>query len=243
MKRVPTTAIVMALLSVQATSADTIYVDDDSPSNGDGTTWSTAFRSLQDALEDANPGPGDEFHVAGGTYWTAEPDFGADISRSRFGTFQLINQVGLYGGYAGLADPNNPDNRDIVLYESILSGDLLHNDDPNLPADPNDPLRAENSNHVVTGSGTDSTAILDGFTITGGNANGTAPHNQGGGMYSVVGSPTVTNCTFSGNSATSAVVGCSMIRAARWYPAAHLPETQQPILAAGYASCTTAFRP
>ncbi|UCF43081.1 MAG: right-handed parallel beta-helix repeat-containing protein, partial [Planctomycetota bacterium] len=54
----------------------------------------------------------------------------------------------------------------------------------------------DNSYHVVTGSGTDANAVLDGFTITGGNSN-----EDGGGMYNYSGSPTVANCTFSGNSA------------------------------------------
>ena len=200
MKRVPTAAIVLALLSVQAASANTIYVDDDAPPGGDGTTWNTARRSLEDALKDANPG--DEFHVAGGTYWPAQPDINADLLRSRLGTFQLVSQVGLYGGYAGLADPNNPDVRDFTLHESILSGDLFRNDDPNLPADPNDPLRADNSYHVVTGSGTDETATLDGFTITAGNANISESFDGlGGGMYNDSAHPTLMNCTFSNNSA------------------------------------------
>ena len=43
-------------------------------------------------------------------------------------------------------------------------------------------------------SGEDPNTIMDGFTITGGNA-------DGGGMYNHNSSPTVTNCTFTGNSA------------------------------------------
>lgn len=31
-------------------SADTLYVDDDAPLGGDGTSWDTAYRFLQDAL-------------------------------------------------------------------------------------------------------------------------------------------------------------------------------------------------
>jgi predicted outer membrane repeat protein len=58
------------------------------------------------------------------------------------------------------------------------------------------------SYHVVTGGGTDDTAVLDGFTITGGNADGPDPNNHGGGMYNESGSPTVTSCTFSLNSAS-----------------------------------------
>ncbi len=43
--------------------------------------------------------------------------------------------------------------------------------------------------------------VLEGFTITGGNANGAFPDNVGGGMINQSSSPTVTNCTFNGNSA------------------------------------------
>ncbi len=54
----------------------------------------------------------------------------------------------------------------------------------------------------VSGEGADT--VLDGFTVTGGNANGGAFLDRyGGGMLNNGGSPTVTNCTFEGNSATS----------------------------------------
>ena len=44
--------------------------------------------------------------------------------------------------------------------------------------------------------------ILEGFTITGGNANGLVyPDDCGGGMYNNHSSPTVTNCIFTGNAA------------------------------------------
>ncbi|NIP53888.1 MAG: hypothetical protein GWN67_16885, partial [Phycisphaerae bacterium] len=47
----------------------------------------------------------------------------------------------------------------------------------------------------VNGEGVNT--ILEGFTITGGNANGTFPHDSGAGMLNSGSSPTVTNCTFS----------------------------------------------
>jgi hypothetical protein len=57
--------------------------------------------------------------------------------------------------------------------------------------------------HVVQCvSGEFLSTILEGFTITGGYANGSAPHNRGGGMYNDDSSPTVTNCIFTGNTAT-----------------------------------------
>jgi parallel beta-helix repeat protein/predicted outer membrane repeat protein len=49
---------------------------------------------------------------------------------------------------------------------------------------------------VVVGSGVDNTAVLDGFTITGGNANGSAWYGRGGGMYAYEGYPSVSNCKF-----------------------------------------------
>ena len=57
--------------------------------------------------------------------------------------------------------------------------------------------------HVVTCvSGETADTILEGFTITGGNATGTAyPDNAGGGMLNANSSPTVTGCTFSNNTA------------------------------------------
>jgi hypothetical protein len=53
----------------------------------------------------------------------------------------------------------------------------------------------------ANGEGPDT--ILEGFTITGGNANGGFLSDRGGGMFNDNSSPTVTNCAFSGNSAVS----------------------------------------
>ena len=76
---------------------------------------------------------------------------------------------------------------------SILSGDLAGDDGPNFANN------SENSYQVVTAVGTGSSTVLDGFAISGGNANGSSPYDSGGGMYISNGSPTLTNCTFSDN--------------------------------------------
>ena len=126
---------------------------------------------------------GDEIWVAAGTYRPG-------ASGARTATFQLKNGVAVYGGFAGTE--TSRDARDWVANPTLLSGDL----------DSSGTLTAGDAYHVVTGSGTDATAVLDGFTIRGGNANGSYPDNPGGGMFNIAGSPTLTNVTFSGNSAT-----------------------------------------
>jgi predicted outer membrane repeat protein len=56
--------------------------------------------------------------------------------------------------------------------------------------------------HVVQCvSGEGPGTIIEGFTITGGNASGSGTNGYGGGMYCESASPTVTNCTFHGNEA------------------------------------------
>jgi predicted outer membrane repeat protein len=179
-----------------AAQADTLYVDDDGLPGADGLSWDTAYRFLQDALLIACDPVNDvtEIHVAQGTHTPDRDEANPDGTGDREATFQLLNGVALIGGFAGLG-AGDPDERNIELYETILSGDLLGNDSgwPN----------SENSYHVVTGSGTDDTAVLDGVTVTAGRAYGPLqdPTSLGGGMYNEAGHPTVTDCTFSGNRA------------------------------------------
>ncbi|MCK5172633.1 MAG: SUMF1/EgtB/PvdO family nonheme iron enzyme, partial [Planctomycetes bacterium] len=116
---------------------------------------------------------------------------------------------------AGSEDPGtfDLDDRDFVANETILSGDLNNNDNPATPVADlrTEATRADNCYHVFyhpDSSPLSDSAVLDGFTITGGNANGTAPHNSGGGIYHYhEGDPlpgyTLANCTFTRNSAVS----------------------------------------
>ena len=184
-----------------------IYVDRDANGANDGTSWVDAFTCLQDALHVAEQYRDvRKVRVAKGIYTPAEAYGSPDE------TFQLINNIAIQGGYAGWGepDPNAPDiyldpnTRNTDLYETILSGDL-NGDDANM-TDPcdylTDPNRADNSFHVVTGSGTDASAELDGFVITGGMANGLFGDEYGGGMYIMLGDPTIIRCTFRGNGAS-----------------------------------------
>ncbi|MHC4456605.1 MAG: LamG-like jellyroll fold domain-containing protein, partial [Planctomycetota bacterium] len=168
----------------------TIYVDPSAPSGGnDGSSWQKAYRRLQQAL--AFSFAGDEIRVANGTY---RPDH--DVRAGHYYTydrrmaFQIGSGVAIYGGYAGYGAPD-PNERDADRYKSILTGDLYGNDGPDFTNN------YENSYHVVTSSGTDQNTVFDGFTIKGGNADGSSPF--GGGMYNQSGTLVVANCTFTSN--------------------------------------------
>jgi hypothetical protein len=205
--------VLITLILCPFTYGKIIHVDDDATRANDGISWASAYLCVQDALAAARSG--DEIRVAKGIY---KPDQHFVRGRSprvlasgdRTATFQLINGVTIKGGYAGFGEPDS-DARDVNLYETILSGDL-NGDDVDV-SDPYDlvtePTRTENSYHVVAGSGTDETAVLDGLFITAGNANGNQPHDKGGGMFNDPGSPTVTNCTFTENSAR--IIGGGML--------------------------------
>jgi len=192
--------ILMAFLS--PASAKVIYVDANAPGpTHDGSSWSNAYKYLQDALADAGSATKPvEIHVAEGIYRPDETSANPNGSGDHEATFQLINEAAIKGGYAGFGEPD-ANARDIGLYETILSGDLNGNDtDANSAWDLwGDPTRYDNSLHVVTGSGTDDTAVLDGFTISDGYADGTGIDNRGGGMFNDNGNPTLANCTFYAN--------------------------------------------
>ena len=176
-----------------------IYADTAAPGANDGSSWADAYNYLQDALADANIAEKPvEILVAQGIY---KPDQGAIMTLGeRSESFQLINGVSVFGGYAGFGGAD-PDVRDIELYQTILSGDLNDDDIEVISSDDlaGEAGRAENSYQIVTGSGTDGAAVLDGVTITGGNADVFTDRN-GGGLLNEYGSPQIINCTFSENS-------------------------------------------
>jgi predicted outer membrane repeat protein len=175
-------ALVLAAAGSPAVQADPTILYVTPGGSGDCSSWASAC-TLQEALEGAIAG--NEIWVAQGTYkpveQTAPPE-------PRSATFQLASGVAVYGGFAGTETLR--DQRDWTAHETVLSGDIGVAGNS-----------ADNAWHVVTGSGTDTTAVLDGFTITGGMAEGDFWDRYGGGMINEAGSPTLANLVFSGNSA------------------------------------------
>jgi len=178
-------------------SGKVIYVDAAATGSNDGSSWANAFTFLQNAIFVSSKG--DEIWVARGIY---KPNKGRLIYGP---TFVLKSGVAIYGGFpsgGGRWEDSNP-----LVNETILSGDLSgdHRVEDAKVNNPTmlltDPTRSDNADHVVTASGADETAVLDGFIIMGGNTGGSNVSNQGGGLYGKIGSPTISNCIFKLNSA------------------------------------------
>jgi hypothetical protein len=164
------------------------FVKPGAPDGGSGLTWDRPYKTLQAALEQvlsedpATPAV-TEIWVAKGTYY---PDEWTGFDNNRNGYFKMRNNLGIYGGFAGTETTRGQ--RNPTANPTILSGEIQQ-----------DGNSTNNSYYVVANinNSLNNTAVLDGFTITGGyNQTGT-----GAGMHNEGSSPTVRNCYFMGNTA------------------------------------------
>ena len=218
---------VLALVSVpfiQATYADVFYVAPDGSATPPFNSWFSAATDLQVAIELAaeTAGGPHQVWVKKGVY---KPQFNPHSETDpvpREYCFALRNNIGVYGGFAGAETAL--EQRDPATNQTILSGDRGIGDtwadgtsivdgygvfNPPPTGDPSQDLPVLNSStncyHAIYNPLQtpiiDASAILDGFIVTGGNANGSGSNANGGGMYNILSSPALTNCIFSGNSA------------------------------------------
>ncbi|MCK5175603.1 MAG: right-handed parallel beta-helix repeat-containing protein, partial [Planctomycetes bacterium] len=112
-----------------AIDSDIIYVDKSATGFNNGTSWENALNEFYEALITA--GEPNEIWVAAGIY---KPGYDYGLAMGERGKhFRMLNNVEMYGGFpAGGSDFAG---RDYDLYRTILSGDLLGNDDPTIPYD------------------------------------------------------------------------------------------------------------
>lgn len=173
--------------TMQAAMAKVLYVKPDVTELKNCASWENAcdlLTALQYATED------DEIWAQAGVYTPTSSEINQQA------TFQLRSGVELYGGFTGVETRRKQ--RDWEKNLTILSGDIAGDDitDENGVVTDTNNIKGANSFNVVTGSGVDNTALIDGFTITAGHS-----VLYGGGMTNWSGSPTVTNVIFSGNRA------------------------------------------
>ena len=96
----------------------TIYVNTNASNNGDGSSWTRAFKSLRDAIELAELFPeskSKEIWIAAGTY---KPGAGNNTEHY----FPLTANTSYIGGFAG--NETNINQRVISFNRTIISGDL-----------------------------------------------------------------------------------------------------------------------
>jgi len=165
-----------------------LFVNAQAADGGDGTSWSTALRRLQDALDRAagSGGTTREIWVAAGVY---KPTWQLDPGAARSVTFRLPSGVRVYGGFRGTEASLDQRDPNPLSNGTVLSGDLAGND-VDLP-DWWSTTAGDNTYHVVYVAGPGEPPVLDGFTVTGGWA-----HDGGGGLYVLDASIHVANCVF-----------------------------------------------
>ncbi len=153
-----------------------VFVDRDNVSGTeDGASWATAFTRIQDGLDMAASAGVPEVWVAEGRYDESRPDTN--------GALVLRENVQCYGGFTGAE--SDRDSRNAAAHAPIIDGAGARN--------------GSAAYHVVTGA---NNALLDGFVITGGNADNTnLSRDRGAGMYNAGVSPAVVHCTFESNTA------------------------------------------
>ena len=144
----------------------------------DGLSWTTAFTKLEDALP-TNAGPL-EIWVAAGVYTPGT---------FPYHSFILKPGVRLYGGFD--TDDVVFSDRDWEANVTVLSGDIDGNDisgDNGIVTNPSK-IKGNNSYHIVFADGSSGapmtgSTVLDGFTITAGQANSMSdPNKSGAGLY------------------------------------------------------------
>jgi hypothetical protein len=199
------------------------YVRETAAGSGNGSSWANASSDLQAMIDAAYTAGGGIVRVAAGTYkplyapapdGTSTTDFVTYTTRTaRDKTFILRPGVEILGGYIAAGEPISETVRKARFsatgepldedYRAVLSGDL----------DNTNSISANDACHVVLGVDipAGSGAVLDGLTISGGNANAdtiitveykTIYRDSGGGMYNHNSSPVLANLTIKGNSAT-----------------------------------------
>ena len=204
-RAVRTLILLGGLAIVTSASATAVcHVTTAGNSAADGSDWTQAM-NLQTALADSTTCP--EVWVAAGVYTPVTPATpGTPTGAERTISFSILPGVEVYGGFVGIETQRS--DRDPATNVTTLSGDLNGDDGPNFAN------YGDNSLHVLYLDGTSSagnitaSTVLDGFTISGGNARGSAPPDIHGGGLLCNGnanghecSPALSNLTFSANSA------------------------------------------
>lgn len=180
----------VAVLGLSAHAQKIYYVSPTATGTGDGMSWSNTT-TLTDALNKA---------VAGDQIWAKGFETISSVDELYItpdvNGFILKSGVQLYGGFKG--DERSVNDRETLgkpyqmRYRSVLSGDISRNDqlDANYLIFPQNATRGDNAIHVLQmnlepSSGANNNAyptVINGFTVTNGQAAGSGDQGNGGGI-------------------------------------------------------------
>lgn len=189
--------LVLCFFITSLSKAAIYYVKPNATGNGSGSDWNNASADLQAMINIANIG--DQVWVVAGTYKPTVQLTGGATARDA--SFVLKSGVAVYGGFIG--GETSLSERNVTANVTILSGDIGTISD-----------KTDNVYHVVVSVGNTTDTRLDGFTITGGYANGTTPNPtvdgvsvfrySGGGIFLSASSPVFDNLIITANECYSA---------------------------------------
>ena len=184
--------ISLASFMMLRSEADTAvtYVTVNGAGNGSGSDWANAMSgdNFANALRDRNDGSSEA------TYWLASGDYKPTTDGDRGKSFTITNKLKIYGGFAGTEPASfNIASRDLKTNVTRFTGNIS-----------DDATSADNSHHVVYAYsvGKDgNSALLDGVTISDGNAVDASHAYGGGGIFTLLcgASFDIVNCTITDN--------------------------------------------
>ncbi len=198
-------AIFCLLISSVANAQTNLYVDASVASSGNGSSWGSAYRNLNEALNTANSGSGKyNINIAQGAYYPTT--ISGSVATSRDSSFVIYRKgISIFGGY-----PSGGGTRNSKQFVTKISGDIGTTG-----------TATDNIYHVllvaVNTNNSDSLKI-DGVNIEGGYANGSGTvtinsvnflRTTGGGIYvnnssgSTINKVYLTNCLIQNNYASS----------------------------------------
>ncbi len=137
--------------------------------SGDGQSWGTAFRTIQEGIAAAQHALDTDEDVC--YLWVAQGTYSAFVDSTE-NTVQLVQGLRIYGGFDGTE--HQCDERDFAARQTILDGQQSADG-------------RQQVDTVVSGA---NNAVLDGFTISGASRSG---------MVNAGADPWVANCTFKAN--------------------------------------------
>ncbi|HJW27955.1 MAG TPA: hypothetical protein VJ508_01765, partial [Saprospiraceae bacterium] len=163
-------------------SGNKIYVDINAPGTLSGASWANAFHYLPMAIGIAGCRTADSILVAKGTYLPG-------LTNTRTQSFNLPSTTKIYGGFP--TGGGTFAQRNLVTNTTFLSGDLGFLN-----------TTSDDAYHVIKIDSARQNTLLDGLTLTHGNANGIGDNSKGAAVF-CLGDLTLKNVTISNNTGIS----------------------------------------